>query len=168
MNHSRGTLKEFTVMNFASALLQTSLNGSDGAIERDKSNKNHKLNKRLDRRIKALREKTKEVLNEIGNNSSRDAATYTKKRLTKVTDTLQWLEKTEQNINLEILGIYILFVNFNPNERNNKKLDPAFKWFENSENYMDENAELIGSLLDGDTESDMFLLSYEIIERLKS
>lgn len=164
---SRGALKDFTVLNFAGALLEVSLVGNDDAIKRESGNKHYKENKRIDRRIKALREKTKEVLTEVGNLCTEDEAKYAKKSLNKVGKLLYWFEQNDQNINLEILALYIIFINFDANERKQIPLHQVYSWFANSDNYLDTNAEMISELLSGDTETKMFLLAYECVSKLK-
>lgn len=164
---SRGALKDFTVLNFAGALLEVSLQNNVDAIKRADGNKHHKENKRIDRRVTALRAKTKEVLAEVGTLCNSDEAKYGKKCLTKVGQLLYWFEQSDININLEILALYIIFVNFDPNERKQMKLHEVYSWFAVSDNYLDTNAELIGELLSGNTETEMFLLAYECVSKLK-
>jgi len=164
---SRGVLKDFAVLNFAGALLEVSLHENKDAIRRNSDNKNYKLNKRIDRRIKTLREKTKEVLTGIGYQCDENDEAYAKKRLKNVGVLLYWFESMNIDLNLELLALNILFVNFDPNERQNQTLHEDYLYFTKSENYLDDNAELIGELLSDDKETEMFLLSYECIEKLK-
>lgn len=165
---SRGVLKDFTVLNFAGACLEISLEKHDDAIGRDQDNSNYKLNKRIDRRVIALRSKTKEILKLIGEQCDQDQAQYGRKQLQRVGSLLHYLESKEINMNLELVAINILYVNFNPNERKNKPLHELYLYFTDYKNFFDENADLIGSTLPDQTETDMFLLSYDCIERLKS
>jgi len=164
---SRGVLKDFMVLNFAGALMEISLQDND-AVKRDNDNKNYKLNKRIDRRIGTLRSKTKEVLRQIGNKCAEDEAKYTKKRLYVIGELLHYFEEKDIEVNLELLALNILFVNFTPNERQNKTIHEDFLFFTKSENYLDENADLIGSTLSDKVETDMFLLAYDCINKLKA
>jgi len=164
---SRGVLKDFIVLNFAGALLEVSLADNTDAIQRISDNRHYKENKRINRRIKTIRTKTQEVLTEVGALCDEDKIKYVKKNLNKVGQLLYWFEKNDQNINLEILALYIIFVNFDANERKQMKLHEVYSWFANSDNYLDTNAELIGELLSGNTETKMFLLAYECVSKLK-
>jgi len=164
---SRGALKDFLVLNFAGALFEVSLANNTDAIQRTNDNKHYKENKRIDRRIKALRIKTQEVMAEVGSLCDEDKVRYVKKNLDKVGKLLYWFEKNDQNINLEILALYIIFVNFDKNERKQMPLHQVYSWFANSDNYLDTNAEMISELLSGNTETKMFLLAYECVSRLK-
>ncbi len=164
---SRGVLKDFIVLNFAGACLEVSLQKHDDAIGRNHDNSNYKLNKRIDRRIATLRTKTEEVLKSIGNACNKSEAEYGTKGLQKVGALLHFLEAKDINMNLELVALNILFVNFTPNERKNQTLHEDYLFFTKSENYLDENADLIGSTLEDSTETDMFYLAYECIAKLK-
>ncbi len=164
---SRGAIKDYSVLNFAGAMLETSLDKNPDAILRSQDNSNYKLNKRIDRRVVALRAKTKEALNAFGDKCDNDARAYTKKRLGKVSELLHYLEKNSINVNLELLAIYMLYVNFNKNERKSIPIYESFVWFTDDKNFFDENSELIGSTLSDETESNMFMLAYDCIEKLK-
>jgi len=148
--------------------MEISLEKHDDAIVRSEDNENYKLNKRIDRRITALRAKTKEALNVIGELCTEDEARYTKKRLKNIGELLHYFERNNINTNLELLALNILFVNFDPNERKKIPVHEAYLFFTDSKNFLDDNADLIGKTLKDSVETDMFLLAYDCINRLKA
>ena len=165
---SRGTLKDVMVLNYASSMMQVSLNGAEEAIQRSEDNKNYHLNKRIERRVEALRERTETICKSVMSNLSNDEKDYLSKRLNKVASVMKWLEKEQININLELLALYVIYVNFTPNERGNQKLDDRFKELTNPSDYFDTNADMIASTLKHtDAEEKMFMLAYEIVSKLK-
>lgn len=164
---SQGVLKDFMVLNFCGALIEISYTNPDGAIIRNTDNTVYKENKRIERRLREVRKHTSATIDAIGSVCNHKQQLWIKKRLTVVGTALQWLERHDININLELLALYVLFVNFDDNERDKMPVHPLYKWYQDSTNYMDTNADLIGNLLSDKTETDMFLLAYDLVSILK-
>lgn len=149
-------------MFFCNSLFQISLDveKQEGAIIRDRDNKHHKLNNRIDRRLQTLIEIMKATIDEA---MSKEASLYLQKRTkTKIAQLLHTFKNDD--VQLETLGFYIMFVNFC--ERN-KKLDDVFKKYTNSDLYFDNIDLLKKANLSENVESEMMRIAYDCVSFLK-
>ena len=158
---SAGAKKELLVLLFSNAMLKTALNPNvDGAIDRPRENKYHKLNAQIDRRIIALSSHIEKMMEEV---ITPEMAFWLKRKnestVIKVLDSIK-----DDEIQLEMLGLYVMFVNFCERD---KKIDPIFQSFTNCDLYFDEIDLLKKTDLTEDVEAEMMKLAYVIIGELK-
>ena len=160
---SSGAKRNILVLAFVHALLKLSREMDDDKLNEEgvevrHYNKHYKTNRRIDRRLEKLE---KEVNETIESMMDYDTARWLKKK----TQTLipKALKTIPKKVSLEALAIWILFLNFF--EKKDPVLHPAFEKFTEPERYM-LLADLIEDVL-GDTNSEMFLVSYDCIEVLK-
>ena len=166
MNHnfSSGAKKDLLVIFFAHSLINTGLDvqTGDGAIERDKDNKNHKENNRIDRRLHKLLMVMDETVNAIPKPLMNVLGKWINKQLnSKMQKILQKLSHKE--VQLETLAIYILFCNF----ENRDVLMNVYKKFTEPSLYFD-NLDLLEKVgVSEDTSGDMFFLAHDVISQIK-
>ena len=160
---SSGAKRNILVLAFVHALLRLSREMDEDTLKKEgvdvrHNNKHYKTNKKIDRRLEKLE---KEVSDTIESLMRYDTARWLKKKTQTVIPKV--LKTIPHKVSLESLAIWILFLNFF--EKRDPVLHPAFDKFTNPERYM-QLADLIEDVL-GDTNSEMFLVSYDCIERLK-
>ena len=165
-NFSSGAKKDLLVIFFARSLIYIALDlqkeDAEGTIARDRDNKNHKENKRIDRRLQRLLDVIDETVSEIPKPLIANLSVWLKKQLAyKVKSVLQKLSHKE--IQLEMLALWILFANF----ENRKVLMDIYKKFEDETLYFDDVELLMKVGVSDDTNGDMFLLAYDVIQQIK-
>jgi hypothetical protein len=161
MNLSAGAKKELLILFFCKAIFQTALERETiGSIPRERSNKTHKINNQLDRRIKSLMDKITATIDATINQDISDwMRSKTKGLLFSI------LTRIAQNeIQLETFGLYCLFVNFC--ERT-QPLHSIFNEYTDANLYFDNIDLLKLNAINEDLEADMMRLAYHVISELK-
>lgn len=135
---------------------------AEGTISRNKDNKNHKENKRIDQRFQRLLGVIDQTINEIPKTLLDTLSKWMKNQLEyKMKTILQKISHHE--IQLESLALYILFCNF----ENRKVLMDIYKKFEDHSLYFD-NLDLLENVgVTEDTAGNMFYLAHNIISQIK-
>ena len=168
MRLSSGFKRDFLVLNFSIAILTIMVDDmkSDGVVSRE-SNKTHKLNKRIDNRLKTLRDRLKIESDNIY--SSQDNGDLVKwmrhKTETKILTTLEKVEHGD--VSLEYLALWILWQNFTTNERKFVKMSQDFDGIIDNLDYAMETIYLLDDTLVSSTEMDMADLAKSYIKMIK-
>jgi len=165
-NFSSGAKKDLLVIFFARSLIYIALDmqkeDAEGTIARDRDNKHFKENKRIDRRLQRLLDTIDETVSKIPAPLMATLSVWLKKQLAyKVKKVLEKLSHKE--IQLEMLALLILFANF----ENRKVLMEIYKKFEDASLYFDDVELLMKVGVSDDTNGDMFLLAYDVVQQIK-
>lgn len=162
---SSGLKRDLIVLLFANMLLKLSANKHyEGLTYRDRSNKSHKTNARIERRIKKLSDLCESTLDLFaGNFSLTDGEWYRRALHTKVLPTLDYMEQHAKP-NLETIGLYVLFVTFCERD---KPLDSRLEVFADETLYWSEMDLIKTAGIGDDFENAMMLLAYEVRNTLK-
>jgi len=168
---SSGARKDFMVMLFSYSLVFVSTDETMmDEMERDENivvsgsdNKNYHKNKRVKRRLEALRDKLSDIASNVYKAGGSELQAWVRKNNDiKIGNALQEIKNKE--INLELLAVYILFVNFC--EMRNKLL-PEFDYLTDHKMLL-ELAEMIVDAGMGKLEESLFLEAYNLIRIIKS
>jgi len=161
MTLSQGAKKELLIIYFAKALIETSkLDYVDGVLRRDRSNKLHNDNKKIDRRIDSLFSLLQNTADKLTNS---DIAGYLH---SKAKNKLLLLTKKlcKDDIQLEMLALYVMLINFC--ERKNP-LDSNFDKYTNANMYFDDMDLIKKTNITEDDEQKMMMIAYDAIAFLK-
>jgi hypothetical protein len=161
---SRGAMKDFMVLQFVHSMIEVSMQDTSkqniDLLNRD--NKSHKLNKKIDKKLEELRDNLKATINMLFKEGGRETAEYVKKNLqSRIGGTLTQIQRS--TINLEMLAMYVLYVNFAEKQR---PLHPLMQWLNDADmifGITDMMTETAISIL----ESDLFLESYSVVSKIK-
>lgn len=161
---SRGAMKDFMVLQFVHSLIEVSMQDTSkqdiNLLNRD--NKSHKINKKIDKKLEELRDNLKATINLMFKEGGRDTAEYVKKNLhSRIGGTLTQIQK--DTVNLEMLAMYVLYVNFAEKQR---PLHLLMQWLNNADmifGITDMMAETVISTL----ENDLFLEAYSVVSKIK-
>ena len=161
---SRGAMKDFMVLQFAHSMIEVSMQDTS-KIDTDllnRDNKSHKLNKKIDKKLEELSGKIKDTISLMFKEGGIEIVEYVKKNLhTRIGGTLTQIQK--DTINLEMLAMYVLYVNFAEKQR---PLHPLMQWLSDTDmifgitDMMSETAIVI-------LENDLFLEAYSVISKIK-
>lgn len=162
---SSGAKRDFLVLQFAKSLIEVSKKdeskADDDLFNRD-DNKDYKLNRRIDRALDKLSDRMNETINALYKEGGRDVAEWTRKNLPRrVGGTLTKIQ--ESTINLEMLAMWVMYVNFAESER---KLHKEFEWCRDAEQYF-KITELMTDTKIAGLEEAMFKTAYDVIARIK-
>ena len=163
---SSGAKKDLMVLQFCKALLDVSMQDEtrkDVDLKNREINKNYHLNKRIDRAIKKLSDRIQNTITVMFKEGGVELSAWVKKNLEKRIG-LTLLSLQENSINLEMLAVWVLFVNFC--ERH-KSIHKAFEEYTESDQYF-RIIELIGGTSVANIEGEMFEISYDIVMRIKA
>ena len=161
---SRGAMKDFMVLHFVRSLIEVSMRDTSkqdiNLLNRD--NKSYKLNKKIDKKLEELRDNLKATINLMFKEGGLEAAEYVRKNLhSRIGGTLIQIKK--DTINLEMLAMYVLYVNFAERQR---PLHPLMQWLNNTDmifGITDMMSETAISTL----ENDLFLEAYSVVNKIK-
>ena len=160
-----GAKRDLLVLNFCQALILVSKTDdvfADDDIVNRVSNKKHHLNKRIDRALEALSERMGKTIEGIIQKEGYALSKWLKSALnSKVAPTLKSI--TSKTINLEMLALWIAFVNF---AERDKTLIAEFKEYEDANQYF-RIIELIGGTDVAKLEGELFEEAYKIVAILK-
>jgi len=164
---SSGSRKDLLVMYFCCSVIKVSLKDVKKLSKEEKEelqerddNKNHHLNKRIDRRLKKLLEKMEVTINAMMANY--ETALWVRKHLdSKIGKTLMKMQNSI--INLEMLALWILYVNF---VERDKPLDKVFEWLTDAELYF-EITEMMADTKVSYLESELFNMAYDVVKMIK-
>ena len=134
---SSGAKRDLLVLFLCKALLEIALDkdASEDSIQRDRTNKHYKLNKKLDSRLNKLYSMLNDTLNKA---ITKEIAKWLKSKTDfKIYNMLIKIQETE--IQLEVLAMYVMYVNFCERD---KRLDDIFQAYTDSSLYFD-NIDLI-------------------------
>ena len=158
---SSGAKKDLLVLNFCQALILVSKTEdvfSDDDIVNRVSNKKYHLNKRIDRALEALSERMGKTIEGIIQKEGYALSKWLKSALnSKVAPTLKSI--TSKTINLEMLALWIAFVNF---AERDKTLIIEFKEYEEANQYF-RIIELIGGTDVARLEGELFEEAYKVV-----
>ncbi len=156
MRLSSGMKKDFLILNFSISLLTIMADDMDveGTVGRE-DNKKHKLNKRIDNRIKTLRDRLKvESDNIYGSQKNADLVDWMKKKTKdKVFSVLS--KVSHDDVSLEYLSLWMLWQNFKSNERGFVKVSKSFDGVIENLDYAMETIYLLDDTAVSSTEMDM-------------
>lgn len=160
MNISSGAKKDLLVLSFINSILSVAM------MEETKTNKDlnirggdYKINKKIDRNMIRLQERIHKTITET---ITPDIAKWIKSNMDKrIGLTLSKIQ--EQYVNLELMAIWIAYVNFCERD---KPLDDRFKWLTDEEQYFRIN-EMMQKTDSAKLDDKMFNLAYEIIAMIK-
>lgn len=162
---SSGAKRDLLVLNFCQALIIVSKTDdvfADDDIVNRVSNKKHHLNKRIDRALEALSERMGKTIEGIIQKEGHPLSKWLKSALnSKVAPTLKSI--TSKTINLEMLALWICFVNF---AERDKTLIAEFKEYEDANQYF-RIIELIGGTDVARLEGELFEEAYKVVAILK-
>lgn len=162
MTLSSGAKRELLVIYFVDAVFRVALEKeAEGTIPRDRTdNKLHKINKRIDRRIMALRDRFHHTANIA---TDHDVAIWLHgKTKHKVLAALS--KVTQYNIQLETFGLYLMYANFCERD---KPLDPIFAEYNDPNLYFDEIDLMKMTNITEDDEAVAMNVAYTILKDLK-
>ena len=162
---SSGAKKDLLVLQFCQALITVSKSDdvfADDDIVNRHSNKDYHLNKRIDKALQALSDRMTKTIKGIIAKESYTLSKWLKSALnSKVAPTLKSI--TSKTINLEMLALWICFVNF---AERDKTLIAEFKEYEDANQYF-RIIELIGGTDVARLENTLFEEAYKIVAILK-
>lgn len=162
---SAGAKKDLLVLQFAAALLQVSKTDdvfNDDDLIKRVNNKDYHINKRIDRAIEALHGRMGKTINGIMQKEGYSLSKWLRAALdSKVMPTLKSI--TAKTINLELLALWIAFVNFSERD---KTLNAEFEEYEDANQYF-RIIELIGGTEVARLEGELFEEAYKIVAILK-
>lgn len=163
MKLSAGARKELMVMQFAYSVIHVSMQeGLDTELIKRENNKNYHINKRIDRRLKALEKKLSDSIVELLQEGGHETASWIRKNLDKRVSSFI-VELQEKGVNLESLGIWVLFVNFCERK---EPLHVKMKWLQDEKQYL-EMGDMMSKTEASAVEGEMFKEAHRVIERIK-
>ena len=162
---SSGCAKDLMVIQFAHSLIHVSKQENaveeNGLITRT-DNKVHKINKKIDILLESMADKLKYTINEIFEDGGIETAAWVRKNLDKrIGGTLTQIQ--EKTINLEMLAMYVLFVNFAEKAR---PLHPAYQWLDDADQYF-KITDLMTKTKIEELENAMFMTAYDVVNKIK-
>lgn len=165
MSISAGAKRDLLVLQFATALFQISKTdevfGDDDLVKRT-NNKYYHLNKRIDKALQSLNDRMSNTISVIIQKEGYPLSKWLRAALdSKVMPTLKSI--TAKTINLELLALWIAFVNF---AERDKSLITEFKEYEEANQYF-RIIELIGGTEVARLEGELFEEAYKIVAILK-
>ena len=133
---SAGAKKDLLIINFVIGLIQTSMRDDD-AVKNDKdltkrTNKDYKLNKRIDRRLERLSLMMQETQNAVYRKYGADGSLGRWVTTKLNTNLIKLLNKLSADTNLELLANQVLFEAF---KERNKPLIEEFEWLREFDTY---------------------------------
>ena len=133
----------------------------DDVIDRT-SNKDYKVNKRIDKALEALSNRMGKTIEVIIQKEGYTLSKWLKSALnSKVAPTLKAI--AAKTINLEMLSLWIMYVNYSEHK---KPLIPEFKQYEDAEQYL-KIIELMSGTEIAKLENTLFEEAYRIVAILK-
>jgi hypothetical protein len=158
---SSGAKKDLLVLFFVKAIFQVALESETiGSIPRERDNKLHDINKRIDRRVRALMTRMSNTIDKVINHEL--AEWLHSKTKGKVFSILTRM--AHKDVQLETLGLYMLFVNFCERD---KKLDAIFESYVNADLYFDNVDLLKEANVSEDIEAGAMRMAYDVIAEIK-
>lgn len=165
MSISAGGKRDLLVLQFCQALITVSKTDdvfADDDIVNRHSNKDYRLNKRIDKALQALSDRMTRTIEGIIAKDGYMLSKWLKSALnSKVAPTLKSI--TSKTINLELLALWIAFVNF---AERDKTLIADFKEYEDANQYF-RIIELIGGTEVARLEGELFEEAYKVVAILK-
>ena len=162
---SAGAKKDMLIVSFVHSLITVSKQTDtkeDESISNRNSNKDYKINKRIDSNLDRLLQKLQETISNLYAAGGKETAIWMKKNLEKrVGSTLVKLQ--QEKINLEMLGLWVLYCNFSEIKR---PLHKEMKWLEDGNQFLNI-ADLMEQTKISDIQGDMNLIAYDVIGRIK-
>jgi hypothetical protein len=158
---SGGAKRDLLILYFAMAIIKVSLGGkSSDTIERDRSNRMHRVNARVDRRMNRIVDMAQQTINDV---MTPDLARWVESKtkgsvfslLSSISDTV---------MQLDTLAYYILYVNFCERK---KPLHEAFRRFTDADLYFDDIDLIKQAGINDDQESGAMKMAYQIVSELK-
>jgi hypothetical protein len=164
---SSGAKKDLLVLNLCIGLIGTVLNDKDEAVKNDKdlikrTNKNYKLNKRIDRRLEKLFEKLQATSKAIFEKYGRDGKLGKWMKTKLNTTTIKVLNELRPDTNLELLANQVLFECFMERD---KPLIEELQWLADISEYsvFDMLVQTEAGSVEGETYQD----AIDIVKKIK-
>jgi len=162
---SSGAKKDMLILSFVNSLISVSKQETtkqDESIPNRDDNKSHKVNKRIDSNLERLSQKLQETIDNLYKVGGNETITWIRKNLQKrIGGTLMKIQ--EEKINLEMLGLWVLYCNFSEIKR---PLHPEMEWLSDGEQFL-KVADLMEQTKISDMQGKMNLSAYEVIARIK-
>lgn len=168
--NSQGAKRDFLVLNFCNALLIIATEKADDltdtSVKHRDSNKDYRVNKRIDTRLTNIKSLVATTIDNIYSNNDRALAVWIRdKTKTKI---IKSLKKVETDlVNLEYLVLYLLFVNFDTSERKGAVLHESMKPITSMSGYILDTATLFEQTGVSELEGSMYDLAIEYIKTIK-
>lgn len=163
---SSGAKRDLLVLCFAKSMIDVSKGDeakSDDNLSPRTDNKDYKINKRIDNNLERINVKLNNTIQDMYEAGGIDTATWVKKNLNKrIAGTLTQIQ--EETINLEMLAIWILYVNFGNFDK--RKLHDNFMWIRESDDFI-KIADLMEETGIANIQGEMFNTAYDVIARIK-
>ena len=161
---SRGAMKDFMVLQFVHSLIEVSMQDTSkqdiNLLNRD--NKSHRINKKIDKKLEELRDNLKATINLMFKEGGRDTTEYIQKNLhSRIGGTLTQIQK--DTVNLEMLAMYVLYVNFAEKQR---PLHPLMQWL-NDADIIFGITDMMSETAISTLENDLFLEAYSVVSKIK-
>ena len=162
---SSGARKDLLVMTFAKSMIEVSY-GEDARSDENLAprvdNKDYRANKKIDNALIRLKDKLTESIDKLYTIGGKDTVEWIRKNLHKrIGGTLTKIQA--EQINLEMLAIWVLYVNFADVKR---QLHEEMKWLSDGAQLL-KIADMMEETKISDLQGDMFNIAYDVIERVK-
>ena len=162
---SSGAKKDLLVLRFAQAIFTVSKTdevfADDNLLKRD-SKVDYHLNKRIERAISALETRIKSTSDTLIKRDGYELSKWLRSHLnSKIMPALKSI--TAKTINLEMLALWILFVNFSERD---KSLIPEFEEYAEPNQYF-RIIELLGGTAVARLEGELFEEAYRLVSTIK-
>ncbi len=162
---SAGAKKDMLIVSFVYSLIIISKQAEtkeDDSLSNRNDNKDHKMNRRIDSSLEKLSQRLQETINNLYAAGGKETTLWMKKNLQKrIGNTLSKLQ--EERINLEMLGLWVLYCNFSEIKR---PLHEEMKWLEDGSQFLNI-ADLMEKTKISDIQGDMNLIAYDVIAGVK-
>ncbi len=156
---------DFITMLFTKALIQISNNDYEDEGTVSRSNNAYNVNKRIDRRLDKIEQKLEQSVKDMYAVGQYDLAQWVKANMDKRIATVL-ADLSEKNINLELLAMQILYINF-IDFRGTKKLHKHMQWIEGEKTAIFDMLDLFDKTSIGHLEGSMYDLAQRAIARIK-
>lgn len=163
---SSGAKRDLLVLSFAKSMIEVSKSEdarSDENLAPRIDNKDYHINKRIDNNLERIAIKINETLDSLYAEGGMEVAKWVKNNLSKrIGGTLTKIQA--ERINLEMLAIWVLYVNFADVKRN---LHDKFQWLTNGSEWL-RLADMMEETKISNLQGNMFQTAYDVVERIKS
>jgi len=159
---SSGAKKDLLVLYFAYSLIKVSKDSNEYDGIEAISNKDYKINKRIDRNLDKLENDILKTIDSLIGEV--ETAKWIKNNLDKRVGKLL-MKIQDETINLEFLALWVLYVNFADNRT--QKLNDEFSWLTN-ENLYFRVAEYLSKTNVAKVEDKMFMMAYDAVHMIKT
>lgn len=162
---SSGAKKDMLVLSFVSSLFSVSKQEAtkeDESIPNRDDNKAYKINKRIDSNIERISTKINETIDNLYKDGGNETSNWIRNNLQKrIGGTLVKIQ--DDKINLEMLGLWILYCNFSEIKR---PLHEEMEWLTEGSQFL-RIADMMEETKISDLQGKMNFAAYDVIQRIK-